>query len=283
MLNMSTDLFGNQLFNEESFEIIYHGGSFKEGRIAIRSLYTELHAIENLVKQSIEPLIQSKKLDSSAQEFTIYVEFESGSFFEKIKVVFSHSTTIAIIALYVIPFLNTTYSHFLGRADKEIESLFTQEIQQISRDRQFKNNLKNILVPLRDGEESININNQGKVVININYSQKEEIIMNLDREEVDTSLKNGNFEETLIGVIRKIDLDAPGLNYLGFTIENGSAQVPTTIRGEFHLNDIKEILGESVSVNAIVRYKDDEIKHVEILNYKMLKKQNKLDLDLGSK
>lgn len=279
---MATDLFGNQLINEESFEIIYRGGSFQAGEIAIHSLYTELHAVESLVKQSVELLIQSKKLDSSAREFTIYVELESGSFSEKIKVVFKHSTTIAVIGIFVIPFLNTTYSHFLDRADRDRETLFDQEIQQIQRDQQFKNYLKNILNPLRNGGESITIRNQGKVIININYPQKEEIIKNLDREEEDTSLKNGDFEETLIGVIRKIDLDAPGMSYLGFAIENGPSRVPTTIRGEFNLNDIKEVFDERLSVKAIVRYKDDEIKHVEILDYTIWNKQKKLDLNPGN-
>lgn len=275
---MATDLFGNKFIKEESFEIIYQGGSFKTGEIAIQPLYKELHAVESLVRQSIELLIQSKKLDSSTKEFIIYVEFEKGSLSEKMKVVFKHPGTIAVIASFVIPFLNTTYSHFLDRVDINQEAPFAQEMQQVEQDQQFKNNLKSILNPLNNSGESININNEGKVIININYSQKEEIIKNLDREEKNISLKNGDFEEILIGVIRKIDLDAPGQSYLGFTIEKGPQRIPTAIQGEFHLNDIKEIIGERISVKAVVRYKDDEIKHIEILEHTILDKQEKLDL-----
>jgi len=114
--------------------------------------------------------------------------------------------------------------------------------------------------------------------INISYPQKEEIIRNLDEETADDVFKkNGEFNETLTGVIRKLDLDASGNNYFGFNIDNGPSKIPTAIKGEFNLMDYKEIINEPIKINGKVKYLDDQIKHIEIEGYQLMNKQDKLN------
>lgn len=276
---MDKDLFGNRVLQEESFEIIYKGDSFSEGKILIRPLYLELQGLEELLKDTITLLIKNKKIDSNFLDFKIYIQIERGSIFEKVKVIFQHKTTIAIIGTFVIPFLNTTYNHFLNERSTSPNSQFYQEIKSIENDEQYKNNLKNILSPLGNINDNLLINN-GTINININHSNKEEIIRSIDKKSIkdDQVLKNGEFKEELTGFVRKLDLDAPGNNYLGFNIDNGPIRIPTILKGEFNLNEVKEIINEYVKIRANVRYKDDQIKHIEILQYELVNKskQDKL-------
>lgn len=275
---MDTDLFGNVFLNEESFEITYRGSSFGEGKILVRDLYLELQGLESVLKDSVGLLIKTGKLNNDFRDFKIYIEIEKGSIFEKVKVVFKNKTTIAVVGTFLIPFLNTTYDHFLNGRNVDVGNKFYQEVKAVEGDSSFKQNLKNVLSPLGNNDDNVLINS-GTININITYAQKGEILRNLEEETPDDELKkNGEFEEVLSGVIRKLDLDATSSNYFGFNVDNGPARIPTSIKSEFNLNEYRDIINEPVKVRAIVRYKDDEIKHIEIISYELLKKQEKLDL-----
>lgn len=272
----TTDLFGNEIINEESFEIAYKGSSFDEGKILISDLYLELQSLESLLKDSIDLMIASQKLTKEFKNFKVYIIIEKGSIFEKIKVVFKNKTTIAVIGTFLIPFLNTTYDHFLNGNKNSDKSIFSQEIKTVEQDQRFKNNLKNVLSPLNNNDDNIIINNG---VININYSQKEEIVKNLSEPAEDNTLrKNGDFIEGWTGVIRKLDLDASGNNYFGFNIENGPMRIPTSVKGEFNLNDYKEIIDERIHIKAKVKYVDGVIKNIEIEQFELLNKQQKINI-----
>jgi hypothetical protein len=144
-------------------------------------------------------------------------------------------------------------------------------------------NLKIHLSPLNNNDDSMFINN-GDINIEINCDQKETISKNIDTivSNDEEYKKNGEFKEELTGVIRKLDLDAPGNNYFGFNIDNGPSKIPTAIKGEFNLNDYKEIINEHIKAKTTVKYKDDEIKHIEIISYDILEKrgrQTKIDVE----
>jgi hypothetical protein len=273
---MEADLFGNKILNEESFEIIYKGSSFGNGKILVRDLYLELQGLESVLKESVNLLIKNNKITSEFKDFSIYVEIEKGSICEKVRVVFKNKTTIAIVGTFIIPFLNTTYDHFLNGKKTPENNQFYHEMKVVEQDSNFKNNLKNLLSPLSNNDDNMVINN-GTIDINITYPQKEEIVKNLNEEAPEDDLKkNGEFIETLTGTIRKLDLDASGNNYFGFNIDNGQSKVPTAIKGEFNLNDYKEVLNEPIRIKGKVKYVDDQIKHIEIESYETINKQEKL-------
>lgn len=117
--------------------------------------------------------------------------------------------------------------------------------------------------------DQVNITGDNNTVI-INQEQKEDFYRSLEEIEEGTELKNGEFEEELEGTIRKLDLDAPRNYYFGFNIKNGLMKIPTSVKGEFHLNDYRDIIDEPVNIKAKVRYKDGEITYIEILEYQLL-------------
>lgn len=273
---METDLFGNPKILEENFEIIYQGSSFGDGKILLRSLYSELQSLEAIINDSISVLIKTGKLSNESKNFEIYIEINKGSVWEKVKVIFKNPGHVAIIAGIVVPFLNTTYQHFLDKT-KPVEERFQQEISMVSDSPGFKNNLKNILAPVINGDDNISIKAEN-INITINYAEKSQIVQSLEETEEDKLLKNGEFEEVLIGTIRKLDLDAQGNNYFAFTIDNGPSRIPTGIKGEFSLNDYKDILDEPIKIKAVVRYKNGEIKHIQIESYELLNPRQPLPL-----
>lgn len=58
---MNKNLFGEKIIKEDNIEIIYKGPSFKN-KMAIRDLYTQLEAIENVVKDTTD-VLKSRKIN----------------------------------------------------------------------------------------------------------------------------------------------------------------------------------------------------------------------------
>ncbi len=145
------------------------------------------------------------------------------------------------------------------------------------KNKNFKANLKKTVSPVSVSGDQMNIVGDNNVVI-IKQEQKEDFYHSLEDVDEDELLKNGEFEEEFVGVIRKLDLDARQNNYFGFNIDNGPHKVPTAVSGEFNLNLYKELIDEHIKIKARIRYKDDVPIRIEILHYDFLDKQEKIDL-----
>ena len=178
----------------------------------------------------------------------------------------------------VVDLINTSYSHFLGENNNKEK--FAQEIALIQDDEKYKNSLNNVLTPIQTEQDSVVINNNtGTINVTINYSDKNQILENLKDPKAEEDFgKTGEFQEELTGVIRKLDLDATNNSYFGFTVDNGPSRIPTSISGEFNLNDYKELIDQHIKISAQVRYKNDEIKHIQIEKYSILTSQDSLGL-----
>lgn len=275
---MPKNLLGDPLITEETMTFLYKGDSFVDGKVLLKPLYTELQSLESLLRDSVDIFVQSGKLDRSAKDFQIYIEIEKGSIYEKVKVVFGAPTGIAILSSVIGPFLVATYTHFLNGRNTPPDSQFHQEIKSVEDNQTFKNNLSGVLTPLGNETDSVFINN-GTINININHAQRSQIEENLVGGNDDAGpLKNGEYQETLTGIIRKIDLDAAHNNYLGFNIDGGASRIPTSIRGNFNFLDYKDAIDVRVKVNGLVRYKDDKITHIEIIGIELLNQQGKLEM-----
>lgn len=279
------NLFGELILEEESFEIKYRGSSFDDGKVLISTLTDELKSLEELLKDSVKLLISTNKIDKEFKDFQIFIGIEKGSLLERVKIVFKNKTTIAIVGTMIIPFINTTYEFYLNR-DQKVLGDFAQEIEIIQEDYKFRKNFKNILAPLNNEDDTLSIvSNNSEEQLKINYENKETINKNIntpiaqENDNEEEYKKNGEFKEELIGVIRKLDLDAAKNNIFGFNIENGPSRIPTSIQGEFNLLDYKDIIDQPIKIKANVKYKDDEIKHIEIIERELINKQKQTGME----
>lgn len=275
-----TNLFGEVTSREGVIRIIYKGNSFSGGQMQIKSLYTELESLERIIKKEITILIEGGKLDSQYKNVDIYIQISEGSVSQLVKIVFGTTLLSNIASNLVADLLTDSYKYFANLGTVHYVAQFPAEIEKIKNDTQLKTDLGNIISPInQEGDTFVIESNQGTINI-FTVPEKEQILQNLeDSNNEDPLLKNGEFEENLTGVIRKLDLDASSGNYFGFTIDNGPSRVSSSLAGEFHLNDIKDIINEHLVIKAKVRYKNDEIKHIQIISYKLISSQKKLDFN----
>ena len=268
---MSTNLFGEKVKKEDNFEVIYEGPSF-ENRMELNVLHHQLESLERIIKKTTDILKETGKINFGSKDIKIFLKVEKGSFREILQVILTNPITYGVIVGCIV----SIFTHFLNRRSKQ-DITFEKEVNILKEDNNFKLDVKEIVSPISIKGDQVNIIGDNNQVI-IKQEQKEDFFRSLQGIEGSELLKNGEFEEELKGVVRKLDLDAFANNYLGFNIDDGPSKIPTSIRGEFNLNDVKEIINEYVKIKAIVRYKDDEIKHIEILHYEFLNKQEKLRL-----
>ena len=260
---MNKNLFGEKIIKKDSIEIIYKGPSF-ESKIIIRDLYTQLEAIESIVKNTADVLKNNRKIDFGSGDIKIFLKLKSGSFGEVIEIIFNNPIFQQVISGCII----ATFIYFLTNRSNKNRN-FQKEIEDFERNKNFKLNMKKVVSPVSVDGDQINIVDSNNSII-IKHEQKEKFYSSLEDSSENKLLKNGEFEEELDGTIRKLDLDATRGYYFGFNIKNGPMKIPTSVEGEFHLNDYRDIIDESVRIKAKVRYKDGEIIHIEILEYQLL-------------
>lgn len=268
---MPTNLFGEKIIKEESIEITYNGPSF-ENKMAIKDLYIQLEAVESIVKNTADVLKRNKKIDLDSNDLKIFLKLKRGSFGEIIEIVFKSPIFQQVISGCII----ATYVYFLTNKNNKSKK-FQKEIEEFEKNKKFKLNIKKVVSPINVAGDQINIVGDNNKII-IKQNQKEGFYRALEAEEENELLKNGEFEEELTGVVRKLDLDAQKNNYFGFNINKGPSKIPTAIKGEFNLNIFKELINEPIKIKAMVRYKDDTITHVEILDYKILNRSKQTSL-----
>ncbi len=260
---MNKNLFGEKTIKEDSIEIIYKGPSF-ENKMIIRDLYTQLKAMEGIIKNTTDVLKKNRKIDFDSGDIKIFLKLKSGTFSEVIVIIFNNPIFQQVISGCI----TATFIYFLTNRSNKNRN-FQKEIEDFEGNKDFKSNMKKVVSPVNISGDQINIIGSNNSVI-IKQEQKEEFYYSLEDSDKDKLLKNGEFEEKLEGTIRKLDLDAPRNYYFGFNIKNGPNKIPTSVKGEFHLNDYRDIIDEPIKVEAKVRYKDGEITHIEILEYQLL-------------
>lgn len=260
---MSKNLFGEKIIKKDIIEIIYSGPSF-ENKMMIRDLYTQLEAIESIVKDTVDVLKKNRKIDFGHSDIKIFLKLKSGSFGEVIEIIINSPIFQTVISGCI----TATYIYFLTNRNNKNKN-FQKEIEDFERNKGFKSNMKKVVSPINISGDQINIIGSNNSVI-IKREQREDFYRSLEDSDENKLLKNGEFEEELEGVIRKLDLDALRNYYFGFNIKNGPMKIPTSVKGEFHLNDYRDIIDEPVKIKAKVRYKDGEITYIEILEYQLL-------------
>lgn len=266
---MNKNLFGDEIIKEDKIEIIYSGPSF-DNKIELRSLYVELEALEAIIKDTTDTLKQTGKIDLSSADIKIFLKIKRGSFIETIEIFLSNPIIQTVISGCII----ATYAYFLKKKNTKGDK-FQKEVAMFEKNKNFKANMKKVVSPINTAGDQLNIIGDNNIVV-IKQEQKEDFYRSLEDLDDKKLLKNGEFEEELEGTIRKLDLDASRNYYFGFNIKNGQIRIPTSVKGEFHLNDYRDIIDEPVKIKAKVRYKDGGIACIEILEYQLLtiNKQN---------
>ena len=275
---MAQDIFGENLVTQDEIVLIYSGDVFDSG-IPIKSLISQLEALEKLTRLSVAEYVSRGLIDSNVPEYQIYIKIESGSVKETLKVVYKSPWTYAILAYVVAPMLNTTYEKALNVLIADKESPGIEDI--LKTNPQLRTYCSELISPVATLGGELTIKSTDTVST---YTQQQAKIIRTYLEDFEENtdsdpVKEGEFVESKIGTIRKANLDDKNNNYFGFNIEGGEKGIPTSIRGEFNFNDYRDLIDKPVVVTGTFKYKNDTVTHIQLDTYQVIDNITQLSIE----
>ncbi len=275
---MEQDIFGKNLVTEDEIVLIYSGEVFNSG-IPIKSLISQLEALEKLTRLSVAEYVSRGLVDSDIPEYQIYIKIESGSVKETLKVVYKSPWTYAILAYVVAPMLNTTYEKALNVLIADKENSGIEDI--LKTNPQLRTYCSELISPVATLGGELNIKSTD---IDSVYTQQQAKVIQTYLNDFDENtdkdpVKEGEFVESKVGTIRKTNLDDKNNNYFGFNIEGGEKGIPMSIKGEFNFNDYRNLIDKPVVVTGIFKYKNDKITHIQLDTYQIIDNITQLSIE----
>lgn len=275
---MDKNIFGETLITEDTLTLIYSGDFFDDG-IPIKSLIKQLESLERLTRLSVSEYINRGMLDSDIPDYQILIKIESGSVKETLKIVYKSPWTYAILAYVVAPMLNTTYEKALDVMIADKDSGGVEDI--LKTNPQIRSYCSDLLSPTASygGELTIKSSESEKTYTQQQAQTIQSYLQDFDIEEEADPVKEGEFVESRIGLIRKANLDDKKNNYFGFNIDDGEKGIPMSIKGEFHFNDYRDLIDKPVVVTGTYRYKQDKVVHIELDSYQIVDDITQLSIE----
>lgn len=275
---MPQNIFGDNLIIEDEIVLIYSGDVFDNG-IPIKSLITQLEALERLTRLSVAEFVSRGLIDADIPEYQIFIRIESGSVKETLKVVFKSPWTYAILAYVVAPMINTTYEKALNVliADKENSSV--EDI--IKTNPQLRTYCSELINPIATlgGELTLKSSSHEATYTQQQAKVIQTYLQEFDEQEDIDPVKEGEFIESKVGTIRKTNLDDKNNNYFGFNIEEGEKGIPMSIKGEFNFNNYRDLIDKPVVVTGLFRYKNDKVTHIQLDTYQIIDNISQLSIE----
>jgi hypothetical protein len=276
---MADTLFGEDLVSQDQITIIYSGEHFDNG-VPLNALIDQLVTLEKFTRLCVSVYINKGFIDEDIPEYQILIRIEHGSLKEIVKVIYKSPWTYAILSYVVAPMLNTTYEKALDVLIPDKSK--SAEVEEILKDNpQLRTYCAALLEPITKFGGELTISTSDSQAI---YSQQqaEEIksyLQTFDAEGEVEPMKEGEFVESRIGLIRKTNLDDQHANFFGFNVEGGQKGVPMSVDGQFNFNDYRDLIDKPVVVTGTYKYKGDKITHIKLEKYELVDTITQLSIE----
>lgn len=261
MKEQEIDLKGNKLTREEEINIIYEGPSF-DGRMEISDLTLQLKSTEVVIRELVSELYKQRGL-KNPEETKIYLRLKKGSFQEIISVLFNNPTTAAIIGGCIVALFN----HFLT---KEKTPVCEIKMENLTNNYFLAKNINQIITPLEDKEDKVKIVSSNPKVSGL-FSFNEKKLMDNALKELRKQIAIEIYEEEFFGYLSVIYLDKEKYR---FTLEGTDRAIPVTFDKKPTLEELKDILGFRLKIEARATYEEKELKKIEIRKYEIKTRKN---------
>ncbi|MCA9352201.1 hypothetical protein KC866_02315 [Patescibacteria group bacterium] len=263
-----TDIFGNQLVYEETLILKYEGEKFNNGEIPLDELLSELQGLKILISEILDIYVDAEKITRSETDFQIIIKIEQGSLKQIVKFIKKNETTLNLIAVFIMPFLQDTFDHYLHRNENSYQP--KQEIIDALRDNsKIRNSIEKTMAPITGNGNNLVINNgDGDVNIIINTQDKNRILDGIQEDNSQQQSLEYIKEEELIGVVSVSKFYDE--NPFNFRVDGTEKDVQMIFLEDldFNLERRQEFLGKKLKIKAKVTYKNQVRKLIEVQEHK---------------
>ena len=260
MVNNDIDLHGNIMAHEEEINLIYDGPSF-DGRMEISHLTSQLKSTEFVIKEIVSELYKQNKFKVHA-DVKKFLTLKKSSFEQMIFILFNNPLFANAIGGSIV----ALFTYFLVK-EKNNDIIY---IENLINNYPLVKNLNQIIAPLEEKGDNLKLISSNPN-INLLVSAEDKILLDDALEDLKDNVTIEIYDESFYGYLSIVNLDK---NKFGFTLEGTSQHTPITFDIEPSLDDIRNILGYRLKIDARATYEDKKLKNLEIYNYELKTRKN---------
>lgn len=265
MSDNQINLNNKKVAKEDFFILKYDGASFDNHRMELHSFSKQITAVEKMLKETINTLNEKGKIDDTAKDTKYYMECRQGSFETIIFILFANPIVTGIVS-------DCVYDYFNYLVSKVKSKNYIKEVESMINNKTIRKSTKDVFSPCVTNSDKVTIIH-GDVTNNI-------IIGNEEREQVESHIKEieeklpiQEFEEELIGEIRKVDgTKTDGLKDLdkikmGFVVEGEQEGTEVTFEESIKEEELRKIIFNRIKIKGISTYRGEDRVKIIIKNY----------------
>ena len=265
MVGNQINLNGKKVAKEDFFVLKYDGASFDNHRMELHSFSKQITAVEKMLKETINTLNEKGKIKDTAKDSKYYMELRQGSFETIIFISFASPIITGVVSSCV-------YDYFKYMVSKVKSKTYDKEIKSMINNKVIRKSTKDVFSPCVTDSDKVTIIH-GDITNNIIIDGKEREKVESHIKEIEEKLPTQEFEEELIGEIRKIDgTKTDGLKdldkvKLGFVVEEKQDSIEVTFEKGITEEELRKLIFNRIKINGISTYRGEDRVKIIIKDY----------------
>ena len=265
MANNQINLNGKKVTKEDFFVLKYDGASFDNHRMELHSFSKQITAVEKMLKETINTLNEKGKIKDTAKDSKYYMELRQGSFETIIFISFANPIITGVVSSCV-------YDYFKYMVNKVKSPKYEKEVESMINNKVIRKSTKDVFSPCVTDSDKVTIIH-GDITNNIIIDGKEREKVESHIKEIEEKLPTQEFEEELIGEIRKIDgTKTDGLKdldkvKLGFVVEEKQDSIEVTFEKGITEEELRKLIFNRIKINGISTYRGEDRVKIIIKDY----------------
>jgi len=259
------NLNGEKVVKEDFFVLKYDGASFDNHRMELHSFSKQITAVEKILKETINTLNENGKIEDTAKDTKYYMECRQGSFETIIFILFANPVVTGVVSSCV-------YDYFKYMVNRVKSPIYEKEVESMINNKVIRKSTKDVFSPCVTNSDKVTIIH-GDVTNNIVMGNKEREQIESHIKEIEEKLPIQEFEEELIGEIRKVDgTKTDGLKdldkiKLGFVVEGEDGATEITFEDSIKEHELRKLIFNRIKINGISTYRGENRIKIIIKNY----------------
>ncbi len=265
MADNQINLNGKKVAKEDFFVLKYDGSSFDNHRMELHSFSKQITAVEKMLKETINTLNEKGKIQDTAKDTKYYMECRQGSFETIIFILFANPVVTGVVSSCI-------YDYFKYMVNKTKSPKYEKEVESMINNKVIRKSTKDVFSPCVTDSDKVTIIH-GDVTNNIIMGDKEREQIETHIKEIEEKLPIQEFEEELIGEIRKVDgTKTDGLKdldkvKLGFVVEGEQDVTEVSFEKGIKEDELRKIIFNRIKINGISTYRGEDRAKILIKNY----------------
>lgn len=273
-MDTQKDVYGKKLTDKDIFILKYEGPSF-DNKMELHSFTRQINSVEKILRGTIDTLNKNNKIKDTSKDSKYYLELRRGSFETVILILFANPIVTNVVSDCIFEYLK----YLLNKVKPKN---YKNEVDILINNKNIRKSTKDIFNPFINDSDQVTIIN-GDITNNIIIGNKEREKIEEHLKEIESKLPIEEYEQELIGQIRRLDgVKAEGLEdldkiKLGFVIEGQPDSIEINFEKEIKEEELRKLIFNRLRIKGKLTYRGGEIVKILVKSHEFSPKKKIID------